>query len=129
MVSPTVPHSVRGAFAARPRARCNPERFGGSSRRPRWARAWADEAAARSEGPGGVEQPVLTDLRGNGAPIGACVEIDLRKPDDVRRPIDDCGVACIGWNAPPRFLPPGLHQRESGTCVSSWGSCCTMTGR
>jgi hypothetical protein len=59
------------------------------------------------EGPGGNEQAVLTYLLKKGAPVGAkgtqrhkiaaFIEVDPRNTDDVKRTIDDCGVAYIGF--------------------------------
>ena len=61
-------------------------------------------------GPGGNEQKVLTYLQQKGAPIGtmgqkrekivAFVEVDPRNIDDVKRTINDCGVAYIGFPVP-----------------------------
>ncbi len=61
-------------------------------------------------GPGGNEQHVLTFLLKRGAPVGntgqqrhkiaAFVEVDHRNTDDVKRTIDDCGVAYIGFPVP-----------------------------
>lgn len=69
------------------------------------------------EGPGGNEQHVLTYLLGRGAPIGptgaqthkisAFVEVDPRNTDDVKRTIQDCGLAYIGFNVPQSVQPPG----------------------
>jgi hypothetical protein len=67
------------------------------------------------EGPGGVEQKVLTYLLKKGAAIGAkgttrhkisaFVEVDPRNHDDVKRTIVDCGVAYIGFNVPANIMP------------------------
>lgn len=61
-------------------------------------------------GPGGNEQHVLSFLLKTGAPIGpsaqqrdkivAFVEVDHRNTDDVKRTIDECGVAYIGFPVP-----------------------------
>jgi hypothetical protein len=61
-------------------------------------------------GPGGNEQHVLQFLLKTGAPIGAAggqrdkilafVEVDPRNTDDVKRTINDCGVAYIGFPVP-----------------------------
>ena len=69
------------------------------------------------EGPGGNEQHVLTYWLNTGAPIGAqgaqrqkiaaFVEVDPRNVDDVKRTINDCGVAYIGFNVPQSVQPPG----------------------
>jgi hypothetical protein len=69
------------------------------------------------EGPGGNEQHVLTYLYQTGAPIGpkgtarhkiaAFVEVDPRNVDDVKRTINDCGLAYIGFNVPQSVQPPG----------------------
>ena len=69
------------------------------------------------EGPGGNEQHVLTYLLKTGAPTGpqgaarhkiaAFVEIDPRNVDDVKRAINDCGLAYIGFNVPQSVQPPG----------------------
>lgn len=68
------------------------------------------------EGPGGIEQHVLTYLLNSGAPVGAggqsrnkiaaFVEVDPRNTDDVKRTIADCGVAYIGFNVPQYIVPP-----------------------
>ncbi|MFZ3322446.1 MAG: hypothetical protein WA190_08750 [Usitatibacter sp.] len=67
------------------------------------------------EGPGGVEQAVLTYLLKKGAATGArgttrhkiaaFVEVDPRNHEDVKRCILDCGVAYIGFNVPANILP------------------------
>jgi hypothetical protein len=69
------------------------------------------------EGPGGNEQHVLTYLLKRGAPTGASgntvnkiaafVEVDPRNTDDVKRTINDCGVAYIGFNVPAYIMPTG----------------------
>lgn len=69
------------------------------------------------EGPGGNEQKVLTYLLNQGAPTGpqgatrhkitAFVEVDPRNVDDVKRTINDCGLAYIGFNVPQSVQPPG----------------------
>jgi len=69
------------------------------------------------EGPGGNEQKVLTYLLRHGAPTGtsgstvnkiaAFVEVDPRVTDDVKRTINDCGVAYIGFNVPAYIMPAG----------------------
>ena len=69
------------------------------------------------EGPGGNEQHVLTYLLNTGAPTGpkgaarhqitAFVEVDPRNVDDVKRAINDCGLAYIGFNVPQSVQPPG----------------------
>ena len=71
---------------------------------------------AGGEGPGGNEQHVLTYLLKHGAPTGsngqarhkisAFVEVDPRNIDDVKRTINDCGVAYIGFNVPQFIVPP-----------------------
>jgi len=67
------------------------------------------------EGPGGNEQHVLTYLLREGAPCGAggktvskiaaFVEVDPRNLDDVKRAIDDCGAAYIGFPVPANIMP------------------------
>jgi hypothetical protein len=67
------------------------------------------------EGPGGNEQHVLTYLLKTGAPFGpagqtkhkiaAFVEVDPRNTDDVKRTINNCGVAYIGFNVPQYIVP------------------------
>jgi hypothetical protein len=67
------------------------------------------------EGPGGNEQSVLTYLVNQGAPVGpqgksrhkiaAFVEVDPRNLDDVKRTINDCGLAYIGFNVPQNIMP------------------------
>ncbi|MGH7038477.1 MAG: hypothetical protein ACREFK_12660 [Stellaceae bacterium] len=69
------------------------------------------------EGPGGNEQHVLKYLLRNGAPVGpeggnrhriaAFIEVDPRNTDDVKRTINDCGVAYIGFNVPQNIVPQG----------------------
>jgi hypothetical protein len=113
------------------------------------------------EGPGGIEQKVLTYWLNHGVPIGpagaqrekiaAFVEVDPRNVDDVKRTINDCGVAYIGFNVPQSVMPPnqpppsvwnyvpndsniiGGHAvvlagyDDSGAKVISWGQYYTMT--
>ncbi len=69
------------------------------------------------EGPGGNEQHVLTYLLQKGAPTGpkgdqchkiaGFVEVDPRNTDDVKRTINECGLAYIGFNVPQSVQPPG----------------------
>jgi len=69
------------------------------------------------EGPGGNEQHVLSYLLTKGAPVGpkgaqaqkiaAFVEVDPRNTDDVKRTINECGLAYIGFNVPQSVQPPG----------------------
>ena len=114
------------------------------------------------EGPGGNEQQVLTYLLNQGAPIGpkgqqrhqiaGFVEVDPRNTDDVKRAIDECGVAYIGFSVPQYIVPAspaaapttwtvqttndaivGGHAvvlagyNDSGLRAISWGSYYTMT--
>lgn len=113
------------------------------------------------EGPGGNEQKVLTYLLRRGAPTGpnaqdrnkiaAFVEVDPRNTDDVKRTINDCGVAYIGFNVPASIMPqnappPAVWQvvpgnprivgghavvlpgyDANGVKVISWGQYYTMT--
>jgi hypothetical protein len=113
------------------------------------------------EGPGGNEQHVLTYLLQKGAPIGpqgadrhkiaAFVEVDPRNTDDVKRTINDCGVAYIGFNVPESMdpatmVPPAVWTYDpqkakpvgghavvlagydgQGARVISWGQYYTMT--
>jgi len=112
------------------------------------------------EGPGGNEQHVLTYLLRHGAPIvtggrtnkiAAFVEVDPRNTDDVKRTINDCGVAYIGFSVPANIMPQdaeppavwtvdpsnpkiiGGHAvvlagyNANGARVISWGSYYTMT--
>jgi len=113
------------------------------------------------EGPGGNEQHVLTYLLKKGAPAGAngksalkiaaFVEVDPRNIDDVKRTINECGVAYIGFNVPQNIMPPnapppaewqvdpsnpaiiGGHAvvlpgyTSAGPKVISWGQYYTMT--
>ena len=113
------------------------------------------------EGPGGNEQHVLTYWLQNGAPIGpqgaarqtisAFVEVDPRNVDDVKRTINDCGLAYIGFNVPQSVQPPGQPPPQvwnyvpsqaniigghavvlagyngNGARVISWGQYYTMT--
>src|SRR5580658_9133624 len=69
------------------------------------------------EGPGGNEQNVLSYWVKTGTPTGtkgqtrekltAFVEVDVRNLDDVKRTINDCGVAYIGFNVPQYIVPTG----------------------
>ena len=114
------------------------------------------------EGPGGNEQHVLAYLLRHGAPTGpegknrhkiaGFVEVDPRNIDDVKRTINNCGVAYIGFNVPqyivpnPPAVPPDVWdvQRNdnqivgghavvlagydaAGARVISWGQYYTMT--
>ena len=113
------------------------------------------------EGPGGNEQHVLTYLLKKGAPIGpkgagrqkitAFVEVDPRNVDDVKRTINDCGLAYIGFNVPESMdpavmVPPAVWDYDpqkakpvgghavvlagydaQGARVISWGQYYTMT--
>lgn len=115
------------------------------------------------EGPGGNEQHVLKYLLRRGAPCGttgstcnkiaAFVEVDPRNGDDVKRTINDCGVAYIGFQVPASIMPAGSEPplvwkldpkdpnpaiigghavvlagyNPSGARVISWGSYYTMT--
>src|SRR5271163_2129655 len=73
--------------------------------------------SAGGEGPGGNEQHVLKYLLNKGAPTGptgqtthkidAFVEVDPRNTDDVKRTINDCGLAYIGFNVPQNIVPQG----------------------
>jgi len=76
------------------------------------------------EGPGGNEQHVLKYLLRRGAPSGpagktvnkiaAFVEVDPRNTDDVKRTINDCGVAYIGFSVPANIMP------ENGEPPAVW---------
>jgi len=113
------------------------------------------------EGPGGNEQSVLTYILKTGAPTGpkgatrqkitAFVEVDPRQVDDVKRTINDCGVAYIGFNVPESIdpetmVPPPVWVYDpkkaksvgghavvlagydaNGARVISWGQYYTMT--
>jgi hypothetical protein len=113
------------------------------------------------EGPGGNEQKVLGYWVKSGAPTGAqgktrnklaaFVEVDPRNLDDVKRTINECGVAYIGFNVPAYLMPsnaapPQVWNVESsntnivgghavvlagydanGAKVISWGQYYTMT--
>jgi len=113
------------------------------------------------EGPGGNEQHVLTYLLNTGAPTGTngqtrhkiagFVEVDPRNTDDVKRAINNCGVAYIGFNVPQNIMPqggepPAVWQVDpsnppsvgghavvlpgydaTGVKVISWGQYYTMT--
>jgi hypothetical protein len=118
--------------------------------------------AQGGEGPGGNEQHVLTFILRKGAPSGptgqqrhqidAFVEVDVRNIDNIKRTINDCGVAYIGFNVPQYIMPPGQNPRpvwdvnpaadntivgghavvlagydSAGARVISWGSYYTMT--
>jgi hypothetical protein len=112
------------------------------------------------EGPGGNEQHVLKYLLQRGAPTGAggntsnkisaFVEVDPRNTDDVKRAINDCGVAYIGFSVPASIMPQGQEPPKvwkvdpsntqivgghavvlpgysaEGVRVISWGSYYTM---
>jgi hypothetical protein len=114
------------------------------------------------EGPGGNEQHVLTFILKKGAPFGpkgqqrhqidAFVEVDVKNTDNIKRTINDCGVAYIGFNVPQYIMPPGQNPlsvwdvdpaadntivgghavvlagyNASGARVISWGGYYTMT--
>jgi len=113
------------------------------------------------EGPGGNEQHVLKYLLRKGAPTGpagktankiaAFVEVDPRNVDDVKRAINDCGVAYIGFSVPANIMPQGANPpaiwdvatgnpkivgghavvlpgyAANGLRVISWGQYYTMT--
>lgn len=113
------------------------------------------------EGPGGNEQHVLKYLLKKGAPTGAggkttnkivaFVEIDPRNTDDVKRAINNCAVAYIGFNVPANLMPPNAEPPAvwtvdpsnpkiigghavvlagydaNGARVISWGQYYTMT--
>lgn len=74
---------------------------------------------AGGEGPGGNEQSVLGYILKTGAPTGtggtttqkinAFVEVDPRMVDDVKRTINDCGVAYIGFNVPESIDPATME--------------------
>ena len=119
------------------------------------------QAPAGGEGPGGNEQHVLTYLLKKGAPMGpngqtthkidAFVEVDPRITDDVKRTINECGLAYIGFNVPQYIVPttgapPAVWDVENtntkivgghavvlagytatGARVISWGQYYTMT--
>ena len=104
---------------------------------------------------------MLTYLYKKGAPMGpqgqtphkisAFIEVDPRNTDDVKRTINDCGVAYIGFNVPQYIVPanappPAVWDVEStkanivgghavvlagytptGARVISWGQYYTMT--
>ena len=110
---------------------------------------------------GGNEQHVLQFLLRKGAPTGpdgksqdkivAFVEVDPRNIDDVKRTINDCGLAYIGFNVPQNIMPTGgdppavwtVDQSNAkilgghavvlpgydskGATVISWGQLYTMT--
>jgi hypothetical protein len=118
--------------------------------------------AQGGEGPGGNEQHVLTFLLTKGAPFGATgqqrhkidafVEVDVTNTDNIKRTINDCGLAYIGFNVPQYIMPPnqnplpvwdvdptadntivGGHAvvlagyNPAGARVISWGGYYTMT--
>lgn len=68
------------------------------------------------EGPGGIEQHVLTFLMKTGAPCGpdgtqrqkidAFVEVDVKNINNVKSTINDCGLCYIGFNVPQFMMPP-----------------------
>jgi hypothetical protein len=79
-----------------------------------YIRACGYDPRKGGEGPGGIEQKVLTYLLKKGAATGrgtlrhkvaAFVEVDPRNHDDVKRTILDCGVAYIGFNVPANIMP------------------------
>jgi len=108
-------------------------------------------------GPGGNEQHVLSFLFNTGAPIGAngqqrdkviaFVEVDHRNSEDVKRTINDCGVAYIGFPVPTNVTPenkvwdydPAAQMTGDGHAVVlaaydangataiSWGALYTLT--
>jgi hypothetical protein len=108
---------------------------------------------------GGDEQHVLDFLLNNGAPIAtgvhrltAFVEVDPRNLEDVKRIINDCGCAYIGFNVPKYLMSGGMTAPgatwtlqssdadiegghavvlagydDAGARVISWGNFYTMT--
>ena len=126
-----------------------------------YIRACGYNPRAGGEGPGGNEQHVLTYLHKTGAPVGAqgkqrhkiaaFVEVDPRITDDVKRAINNCGVAYIGFNVPQYIVPPNGNSPQvwdvenantnivgghavvlagydaNGARVISWGQYYTMT--
>jgi hypothetical protein len=76
------------------------------------------DPAKGGEGPGGNLQSVLTYLLNTGYPTGptgqvlekiaAFVEVDPRNLDDVKRVIQECGVAYIGFDVPDFLMDNGL---------------------
>jgi hypothetical protein len=118
--------------------------------------------AKGGEGPGGNEQHVLTFILKKGAPSGpsgqqrhqldAFVEVDVKNTDNIKRAINDCGVAYIGFNVPQYIMPPNQNPLSvwdvdpkadntivgghavvlagydaAGARVISWGGYYTMT--
>jgi hypothetical protein len=118
--------------------------------------------AKGGEGPGGNEQHVLTFILKKGAPSGpsrqqrhqldAFVEVDVKNTDNIKRTINDCGVAYIGFNVPQYMMPPNQNPLSvwdidpkgdntivgghavvlagydvAGARVISWGGYYTMT--
>lgn len=92
------------------------------------------------EGPGGNEQAVLTYLMKKGAPTGpegkgrnritAFVEVDPRLTDDVKRTINECGVAYIGFNVPRWLLQsqPKVWDVQSGDATIEGGHAVILAG-
>jgi hypothetical protein len=96
------------------------------------------------EGPGGNEQHVLTYLLRQGAPTGpkgqgqhkivAFVEVDPRNTDDVKRTIDECGVAYIGFNVPayivpsPPTVPPAIWDVHAANAAIVGGHAVVLAG-
>lgn len=74
------------------------------------------------EGPGGVEQNVLTYLHNYGAPmlnhsnhhLAAFFEIDVKNTNHLKSAIYDCGVLYIGFNVPAYLTP------DNGKVPSVW---------
>lgn len=86
-------------------------------------------------------QDVLTHILKTGAPIGpdgkgvnklaAFLEIDHRNPDDVRRTIQECGVAYIGVNVPAYILanpPPAVWDVETQNAEIKGGHAVAAAG-
>lgn len=79
------------------------------------------------EGPGGVEQNVLTYLLNNGAPssngvphkISGFVEVDPRNHDDVKRVIANCGIAYIGFDVPKYIMPDNAPSPHVWSLVAT----------
>lgn len=92
------------------------------------------------EGPGAVEQDVLTYLLNTGAPIGptgqqrhkltAFFEVNPAKQMDVQYEINACGVVYIGFNVPAFLMdgPPAALWDVQRSNTSIIGGHCVILG-
>jgi hypothetical protein len=90
---------------------------------------------------GGVEQNVLEYLLNKGMPLSnggvdkilAFVEVDPRNVEDVKRTINDCGVAYIGFNVPSNLISlegdvPSLWELDKDNTDTDGGHAIVLVG-